>query len=174
MVSGSCREHRVRRRTIFERETTGIRSGSNTTPRSNLLAYDITTGNLVTSFAPTVNGTILNMAKSPDGTRLYIVGDFTSVNGSVRNRVAAFNLPGGTLAPGFTPNIGSRVKAVVATNDTVWLGGNHHGRRCDSSRSPSGGSRVGWRHARLEPRRRLQRQRTCIDRRWEGNCRRRI
>src|SRR5436305_1136616 len=34
----------------------GSAAGSNETPRSNILAFDITTGALVTSWAPTLNG----------------------------------------------------------------------------------------------------------------------
>ena len=101
----------------------GAAAGTNQTPRSNLLAYDITTGNLITSFAPVVNGQILSVAASPDGTRVYIAGEFTSVNGVTRNRVAAFNTATGALITTFNPNIGSRVKSVVATNSTVYVGG---------------------------------------------------
>jgi PKD repeat protein len=101
----------------------GAAAGTNQTPRSNLLAYNIATGNLITSFAPVVNGQILSVAASPDGTRLYIAGEFTSVNGVTRNRVAAFNTATGALVTTFNPNIGSRVKSVVATNSTVYVGG---------------------------------------------------
>ena len=101
----------------------GSAPGVNTTPRGNLLAYDITTGNLITSFAPVVNGQILSVSASPDGTKLYIAGDFTTVNGVTRNRVAAFNTATGALIGTFNPNLGTRVKTVVATNSTVYIGG---------------------------------------------------
>ena len=44
----------------------GSPAGTNETPRSNLLAYNIRTGVLITSFAPTVNGQIKSLAVSPD------------------------------------------------------------------------------------------------------------
>ncbi len=101
----------------------GSAAGTNLTPRSNLLAYDITTGALITSFAPVVNGAVQSVSASPDGSRLYIAGDFTTVNGVTKNRVAAFNTATGALVTGFTVNIGTRVKSVVATNSTVYVGG---------------------------------------------------
>ena len=58
-------------------------------PRSNLVAYNINTGEL-TAFAPAVNGQVRSVAASPDKTRLYIGGTFTSVDGQTRNRIAAF------------------------------------------------------------------------------------
>lgn len=68
----------------------GAAAGVNTTPRSNLLAYDITTGNLITTWAPTVNAQALSIAASPDGSTIYVGGGFTQDNGQVRSRIAAF------------------------------------------------------------------------------------
>jgi PKD repeat protein len=100
----------------------GSAAGSNEVARSNLLAFDITTGNLL-SFAPSINGQVLSIAASPDGTRLYIGGDFTSVNGSTRNRVAAFSIPSGTLVSSFAPNANASVRGITATNSTVYFTG---------------------------------------------------
>ncbi|NEM91214.1 PKD domain-containing protein [Galbitalea soli] len=97
--------------------------GVNTVPRSNLLAFDLTTGNLITTFAPTVNGAVRTLAASPDGTRLYVGGLFTQINGVNRYRIAAFNVSTGTLVSGFVPKPNYRVNAIVATNDTVYFGG---------------------------------------------------
>src|SRR5215213_623927 len=67
----------------------GAAAGTQETTRNNMLAYDIRTGALITSFAPDLNAQALTLAASPDGTRLYVGGDFTRANGQVRNRVAA-------------------------------------------------------------------------------------
>ena len=101
----------------------GAAAGTNLTPRGNLLAYNLTTGALITSFAPTLNAQIKKMAVSPDGTRLYVVGQFTQVNGQNRYRVAAFNTATGALISNFAPVVNSTVAAVVATNTTVYIGG---------------------------------------------------
>src|SRR3954453_1160640 len=48
----------------------GAAPGGNTTARSNLLAYNITTGNLITTWAPTTNGDVLSIVPSPDNNTL--------------------------------------------------------------------------------------------------------
>ena len=67
----------------------GAPAGTNETVRNNLLAFDITTGVMDTSFAPDLNGQVLGVAVTPDKTRVYVVGDFTTANGQARRRVAA-------------------------------------------------------------------------------------
>ncbi|WP_227497103.1 LamG-like jellyroll fold domain-containing protein [Planctomonas psychrotolerans] len=101
----------------------GAAEGVNTVPRANLLAYNIETGNLITSFAPTLNGEVRSLAVSPDGKRVYAGGIFTEVNGTKRNRIAAFDTATGQLVPGFAPSANAGVSSVVATNDTVYFGG---------------------------------------------------
>ncbi|WP_433862009.1 hypothetical protein [Streptomyces sp. L7] len=56
----------------------GSAAGTNNTPRSNLLAYDITTGNLISSFNVPLNAQALAITASPDGSRVYVGGDFTT------------------------------------------------------------------------------------------------
>ena len=83
----------------------GSALGQNETPRQHFLAYDITTGQLDTTFAPSFNAQIRAVAASPDGTRLYVAGDFTTVNGLVRDRVAAFDLRTRELVGTFLPPV---------------------------------------------------------------------
>ncbi|MBA8792666.1 PKD repeat protein [Friedmanniella endophytica] len=127
----------------------GAAAGTNTTPRSNLLAYDITTGNLITSFAPTVNGRVRTVAVSPDGSKLYIGGSFTSVNGVSRYRIAAFNTATGALISSFAPTVGSDVFSITVTNNAVYLGGwfttvNGVARTRLAAVDPTSGALLGW------------------------------
>ncbi len=101
----------------------GSAAGANLTTRNNLLAYDITTGNLITSFAHSLNGQAIVATASPDGTRLYVGGDFTTVDGASHVRIAAFNTATGALVSTFSPSVNARVKAIAATNTTVYFGG---------------------------------------------------
>src|SRR5690606_4057833 len=64
--------------------------GTQLTPRSNIVAFDITTGDLL-PFAPTVNGAVRAVAASPDGRRIYIGGSFNNVNGQSRWNIAALD-----------------------------------------------------------------------------------
>lgn len=106
----------------------GAAAGSNETVRNNLLAFDVTTGNLDTSFAPDLNGQVLGVAVSPDKSRVYVVGDFTTANGQARRRVAAYSTSTGQLITSFNPvGVNSRARAVTATNDTVYVGGSFAG-----------------------------------------------
>ena len=101
----------------------GSAPGVNTVARANLLAYDITTGNLISSWAPTTNGDVLSVVPSPDGTRLYIGGSFTQVNGQIRNRIAAIDRATGNLIGSFQPKPDATVRAIAVTSDTVYMGG---------------------------------------------------
>lgn len=102
----------------------GANPGVSETPRGNLLAYDIRTGALVTGFNHSLNGVGRAITASPDGTRVYVGGDFTAVDGQTRNRLAAFDTATAALVTTFRPNISNEVLAVAATNATVYAGGN--------------------------------------------------
>ncbi|WP_312674309.1 PKD domain-containing protein [Microbacterium sp.] len=97
--------------------------GTARTARSNVLAYDIDTGALL-PFAPQINGVIKAVAASPDGSRIYIGGSFTKVNGKDRWNIAAIDAKTGELVPGFVPSIGgSGVYALATSGTTVYAGG---------------------------------------------------
>ena len=58
--AGRRRQHRLRRPASSPRaRPAGAAAGTQETPRNNLLAYDIRTGELITSFAPSLNGQAL-------------------------------------------------------------------------------------------------------------------
>jgi len=101
----------------------GAAPGTQTTARHNLLAYDITTGKLNTSFVPDLNGQALVVAASPDKTRIYVGGVFTKANGLSRSRVVAYSTSTGKVITTFAPKAGATVRSITATNATVYLGG---------------------------------------------------
>lgn len=101
----------------------GSAPGQNTVTRNNILAYNLTTGALITSFAPSLNAQALAIAASPDGTRIYVGGDFTSVDGNAYYRIAAFSTATGQIIPSFRPIMGASVRSLAATNSTVYAGG---------------------------------------------------
>lgn len=123
--------------------------GTQLTPRSNILAYDINTGELL-PFAPQVNGVIKAVAASPDGSRIYIGGSFNSVNGETRWSIAALDAVSGQLLPGFRPAVGgSGVYALVAHGSMVYAGGlftqgNGVARQNAAAFSASNGALMPW------------------------------
>lgn len=101
----------------------GAAPGSQTTPRNNILAFSLSTGRLITTFAPSLNAQGLAVTASPDGRRLYVGGDFTQVNGKAAGRVVALDPGNGAIIPGWSPVMSGSVRAIAATPDTVYLGG---------------------------------------------------
>ncbi|MFD0685144.1 LamG-like jellyroll fold domain-containing protein [Actinomadura fibrosa] len=92
--------------------------------RQNILAFDLTTGGLVTSFDHALNGQGLRIVASPDGKRVYVGGEFTEVDGQARDHVAAFDTATGALSTSFAPSVSAKVRGIAATDTTVYLGGN--------------------------------------------------
>ena len=101
----------------------GAAAGTQETVRNNLLAYDIRTGALLTSFAPDLNGQATVVTASPDGSRLYVGGAFTQANGQARYRLAAYDTATGAVVANFAPAVNGRVQAIAATASTVYFGG---------------------------------------------------
>ncbi len=91
---------------------------------ANIFAYDVTTGNPVGSFSHALNAQGLVIRASGDGSRVYVGGDFTTVDGAARGHVAAFSTATGALL-GWAPNIGGQVRALAVAADTVYVGGNY-------------------------------------------------
>ncbi len=97
--------------------------GAGEVAAGNFFAYDLSTGNRVASMAHSVNGQMLTVRKSPDGSRVYIGGDFTTVDGQPRNHIAAFNGTTGALITSFSPSISGQVRALAVSTTTVYAGG---------------------------------------------------
>ncbi len=91
----------------------------------NIFAYDIRTGNPI-GFSHSLNAQGLTIQVSPDQSRVYVGGDFTTVDGQVRNHLAAFDVATGSLVSGFTPYVGGQVRGVAFSGNTVYAGGNFY------------------------------------------------
>lgn len=101
----------------------GSAAGQNTVARPYMLAYDIRTGELINSFAPTFNGQVLGLAASSDGTRIYAVGAFTNVNGTNKYRMVALNASNGSVIQSFNAGFDAQVKAIAINGDAIYVGG---------------------------------------------------
>lgn len=101
----------------------GAPAGTSETPRWNLLAYRLSTGELIQGFDPHLNGEVRGVAVSPDGKRVYAVGRFTQVNGRAHSRIIALDPATGNRFTGFKASLGATGYAVSATSTTVYVGG---------------------------------------------------
>jgi len=66
-------------------------------------------------------GTVYDLAETGDG-GLIIVGDFTLVGGTTRNRIARIDADG-SLDPIFDPNVNGIVRSVEVSGNTVFIAG---------------------------------------------------
>jgi hypothetical protein len=100
----------------------GAAPGTGEVARNHLAAFNASTGALITGFNHTVNANVFTLALSPDNSVLYMGGDFSTVDSSTRNRVAAFATATGALTS-WAPNGNARVAGIAATASTVFVGG---------------------------------------------------
>lgn len=89
--------------------------------RTNLAAFDATTGRLITSFRADANGTVRALAT--DGSRLFVGGSFRNINGTRRDRLAAVDLASGDLIGNWQANTNSNVYALAYGGGSLYAGG---------------------------------------------------
>lgn len=102
-----------------------VPKGQQEVPRSNILAYDIHSGQLIEDFAPNLNGAGRSLAVSEDGKTLYVAGEFDKVDDEWHSRLAAFDISQGhgTLISSFRPVFSTTVKDIAVAGDTLYAGG---------------------------------------------------
>ena len=126
----------------------GAAPGTQTVPRSNLLAYDIATGQLVESWAPSTNGVVHAIAASPDGSQIFVGGAFNRVNNVGRSRFAALSASTGAVLSSFSAGTNGEVRGIAVAPDAVYITGTFNtvggqSRARVASFTPSGTLR-GW------------------------------
>lgn len=118
----------------------GVSPGG-TFSRSNIVAFNATSGVISTSFAPSVNGEVWAMAS--DGTSLWIGGTFTSVNGVARRGVAKLNPTTGAVDSAFNANLASgKVTELALVGGRLIAGGTFPGRL--RAVNPATGANTGY------------------------------
>jgi PKD repeat protein len=89
-----------------------------------LASYNIDTGLVDTSFRPTFGGGgVTEVEATPDGTKLFVAGTFSTINGVSKKKFASISPTTGAPVAGFTANANGAGTALAATNTTVYLGG---------------------------------------------------
>jgi chitodextrinase len=99
----------------------GAPPGTGEVARNRIAAFSSTTGELL-PFQHDMNSIVWELEASPDGTRVYAGGDFTTVDGQARSRLASFDTSTGALTT-WAPSAWARVLAIAPTSTTVYIGG---------------------------------------------------
>src|SRR5215207_4211164 len=92
--------------------------------RNHLAAVDSTTGELDPTWTPSAEDSVRALVASPDGTRIYVGGAFTSINGISRGRLAALDpTTGAVMAWRPAPASGGPVRAIAVSGNRLFIGG---------------------------------------------------
>jgi PKD repeat protein len=99
-------------------------TGANGQVRNRIAAYDTATGALVSTFAPSVNGSVRAIAATND--TVYLGGDFTAVGSAARNKLAAVSATNGAVLswapePGIGSTAGNRNGNTATSNSVLAL-----------------------------------------------------
>jgi hypothetical protein len=98
--------------------TQAVAPDGTTVPRDHLAAIDVSTGAL-TSWNPGADGVVYALAN--DGTNVFVGGDFTTVGGVSRARMAEVD-PSGNVLP-FVADATRKVRALAISGSTLYMGG---------------------------------------------------
>ncbi|HZJ06914.1 MAG TPA: hypothetical protein VFD59_15775 [Nocardioidaceae bacterium] len=88
---------------------TGV--GEATTTRSYIFAFNVSTGKLVSTFNPVLNGAVNELIPGPTSNSVYVGGAFNRVNGAPASHVSLLNTTTGAVVGGFR---------AAATNGVVY------------------------------------------------------
>jgi hypothetical protein len=98
---------------------------STTVTRDNVLAFDATTGKLLTTFAPDPDGTVYKVLPAADGQSVYVAGAFANAAGqAMPGHIFKMNVTTGAIDPTFTaPTISGDIRDLDLAGNHLFLGG---------------------------------------------------
>ena len=91
--------------------------------QSQIVAFNLDTGLVDANFRPTITGSLLSVEASPDGSKLFVSGAFSAINGVAKQNVASLNLTTGAPLSTFNMTTDGRVGEIAVSNSTVYMGG---------------------------------------------------
>jgi PKD repeat protein len=95
--------------------------GQTVVPRAHLAAFQLSTGNLITTFQADANSTVRALVS--DGSTVWVGGTFTKIGTTTRNRLAAINPATGAVQAGFAPAANGAVLALDLRAGRLFVGG---------------------------------------------------
>ena len=92
--------------------------------RNRVAAVDATTGTVDPNWNPNANFSVRALAPSADGSRIFLGGDLTDLNGTLRSRLAAVDATTGAVDKTFNAGtVDATVRALAVVGNRVYFGG---------------------------------------------------
>jgi PKD repeat protein len=73
--------------------------------RRNIVAYNRTTGAISTTFVPNLDDKVRTLAPGPDGSSVYVGGQFNNVDGQIASKITLLDINTGQKRASFKPGI---------------------------------------------------------------------
>ena len=108
----------------FTQVANSTSNGGQVYNRSYIAAFNATTGLVDTNFNPVLSGVVNVIIPTGNGTSVYIGGDFNTVNGTNRRKIARINVANGSLVTAF--NVGGAnglVRDLRLVNGNLYVAG---------------------------------------------------
>ena len=103
--------------------TSVVNAGTSTQlTRNYLFAFDRTSGKVVASFTPAVDGAVESIAPAPDGSSIIVAGQFKTVNGVTQRSLAMLDVAG-TRVSTFAARTNGYVTKVLVRGSLLVAGG---------------------------------------------------
>jgi PKD repeat protein len=100
------------------------RDGTTTYSRHNLAAFNATTGEISTAFAPDPDGEVTTIIPSGDGSTAFVAGYFNNISGGGSPSLARIDVTTGARVAGFkAPKFDGRIKDLRLSNGRLWIAG---------------------------------------------------
>ena len=111
---------------ILGGQFTQTRNNSSTTviARRNLVAFDATTKEISTTFAPNADGPVNVVLPTGDGETVYVGGSFSNIGGVARKNLVKVKVSDGSVVTAFNAgNVAGQVKDLRLSNGRLWVAG---------------------------------------------------
>ena len=92
--------------------------------RNYLFAFDMNTGVIDPNFVPQLDKAVTSLVLAPDGTSVFVGGNFSTVNGASFKKVVRLRISDGQVISGFKANANAKVTDLEFNNGMLYVAGN--------------------------------------------------